>query len=40
MNDIILQTKDLTKKYGNQTVLDHVNIQLKKIFTKNAPMDV
>ena len=30
MNDIILQTKDLTKKYGNQTVLDHVNIQLKK----------
>lgn len=30
MKDIILQTDNLTKKYGNFTVLDHVNITLKK----------
>lgn len=30
MNNIILQTKNLTKKYGTQTVLDNVTIQLEK----------
>lgn len=30
MNDIILQTENLTKKYGNFTALDNVSISLKK----------
>lgn len=30
MNDIILQTKNLTKKYGTYTVLDNVSIKLEK----------
>lgn len=30
MKDIVLQTKNLTKKYGDFTALDHVNVTLKK----------
>ena len=30
MEDIILQTKDLTKKYQNKVVVDNLNIQIKK----------
>lgn len=30
MNDIVLQTENLTKKYGTYTVLDNVSIKLKK----------
>lgn len=30
MNEIILQTKNLTKKYGRYTVLDNVSIKLEK----------
>ena len=30
MNNIILQTNNLTKKYGTQTVLDNVTIRLEK----------
>lgn len=30
MKEVILQTKNLTKKYGKQTVLDHIDIQIHK----------
>lgn len=30
MKEVILQTKNLTKKYGKQTVLDHMDIQIHK----------
>lgn len=30
MKDIVLQTENLTKKYGSFTVLDHVSVRLKK----------
>ena len=30
MEEIILQTKDLTKKYQNKVVVDNLNIQIKR----------
>ena len=30
MPDIILKTKDLTKKYQNKTVVDALNLEVKK----------
>ncbi|HBG0410378.1 TPA: ATP-binding cassette domain-containing protein, partial [Clostridioides difficile] len=30
MNDFVIETKQLTKIYGNQTVVDKVNLHVKK----------
>ena len=30
MNDYIIETHDLTKKYGSQTSVSHLNIHVKK----------
>ena len=30
MNDFVIETKQLTKTYGNQTVVDKVNLHVKK----------
>lgn len=30
MEDIILRTADLTKKYNNKVVVDNLNIEIKK----------
>lgn len=30
MKDIVLQTENLTKEYGDFVALDHVNVRLKK----------
>lgn len=31
MNDYIIETHNLTKKYGNQTSVSHLNIHVKKV---------
>ena len=30
MKDIVMEAKDLTKKYKEAVVLDHINLQLEK----------
>lgn len=29
MNDFILETKDLSKKFGNQTAVDNISLKIK-----------
>lgn len=31
MSDYIIETHDLTKKYGNQNSVSHLNIHVKKV---------